>query len=127
MRHSDSLAEGDSYFLAEVKKLKYISDTVKNEKCFVLLDEILRGTNSDDKVEGSIAVIKNMLANKVTGIIATHDLKVCELATLYPQQIKNSCFESSIVNGDLLFDYQLKNGICSSKSASFLLKKYEVI
>jgi len=127
MRHSDSLAEGDSYFLAEVKKLKTISDAVKKERCFVLLDEILRGTNSDDKVAGSIAVIKNILSHHTMGIIATHDLKVCELEQDYPSETTNFCFESKIVEGDLYFDYQLKKGVCSSRSASFLLKKYEVI
>ncbi len=127
MRHSDSLADGDSYFLAEVKKLKTISDVVKSERCFVLLDEILRGTNSDDKVAGSIAVIKNILSHRTMGIIATHDLKVCELEKDYPSEMTNFCFESKIEKGDLYFDYQLKKGICSSKSASFLLEKYEVV
>jgi DNA mismatch repair ATPase MutS len=127
MRLSDSLTESESYFFAEVKRLKEIMDTLESKKCFVLLDEILRGTNSDDKRNGTIEVIKKMIAKNAIGAIATHDLEVCLTTNLFPNILANKCFEVEIVNNDLVFDYKLRDGICQNKSASFLMKKMGVI
>jgi len=127
MRLSDSLTDSESYFFAEVKRLKEIMDTLERKKCFVLLDEILRGTNSDDKRNGTIEVIKKMIAKNAIGAIATHDLEVCLTTNQYPNILANKCFEVEIVNNDLVFDYKLRDGICQNKSASFLMKKMGVI
>jgi DNA mismatch repair ATPase MutS len=127
MRLSDSLTDSESYFFAEVKRLKEIMDTLESKKCFVLLDEILRGTNSDDKRNGTIEVIKKMIAKNAIGAIATHDLEVCLTTNQYPNILANKCFEVEIVNNDLVFDYKLRDGICQNKSASFLMKKMGVI
>lgn len=127
MRQSDSLSDGESYFFAEVKRLKMIIEKLENEVCFVLLDEILKGTNSDDKQTGTIEVIKKIMSKKAIGCIATHDLEVCQLVNEYENKLFNKCFEVEIINNDLAFDYKLRDGICKNKSATFLMKKMEII
>lgn len=127
MRLNDSLANNESYFFAEVKRLKQITEALENEKCFVLLDEILRGTNSDDKRNGTLQVIEKLIAKQAMGIIATHDLEVCKITQKYPKTLQNNYFEVEIVNDELYFDYKLRKGICQNKSATFLMKKMGVI
>lgn len=127
MRLSDSLSDSESYFFAEIKRLKYIMDKLQGQRAFVLLDEILRGTNSDDKRTGTIKVVKKMMTLKATGAIATHDIEVCNTAEEYPDSLVNRCFEAKIVNEELYFDYKLRDGICRNKSATFLMEKMGVI
>jgi hypothetical protein len=127
MRLSDSLTENESYFFAEIKRLQFIKEALDQKRCFVLLDEILRGTNSDDKQNGTIQVIKKMIERNAIGVIATHDLEVCATTIQYPTQLFNKCFEVEIINNDLHFDYVLRNGICKNKSATFLMEKLGVI
>lgn len=127
MRLSDSLSDSESYFYAEIKRLKQIMDALQGSRAFVLLDEILRGTNSDDKRNGTIEVVKKMIAKKALGVIATHDIEVCLTTNEFPMQLTNKCFEVEILNDDLHFDYKLREGICKNKSATFLMKKMGVI
>lgn len=127
MRLSDSLADSESYFYAEIKRLKQIMDGLQNQRAFVLLDEILRGTNSDDKRSGTIGVVKKMIENQAIGAIATHDIEVCLTTNDFPEALTNKCFEVEIINEDLHFDYKLRDGICQNKSATFLMKKTGII
>ena len=127
MRQSDSLADSESYFFAEVKRLKFIMEQLRGEVCFVLLDEILRGTNSDDKRSGTIGVIEKIISRKAIGAIATHDLEVCLTTENHPDILTNKCFEVEIIKDELVFDYTLRTGICKNKSATFLMKKMEII
>lgn len=127
MRLSDSLAENESYFFAEVKRLKYIMDELSGSRAFVLLDEILKGTNSEDKHSGTVKVIKKMLSLQAIGAIATHDIEVCSLAGEHPDKLVNRCFEAQIVDNELYFDYRLRDGICRNKSATFLMEKMGII
>ena len=127
MRLSDSLSDSESYFFAEIKRLKQIMDALEEQPAFVLLDEILRGTNSDDKRNGTIEVLKKVIAKKAIGAIATHDIEVCLTTNDYPGILSNNCFEVEIIDNDLHFDYKLREGICRNKSATFLMKKMEVI
>lgn len=127
MRLSDSLSDSESYFFAEVKRLKEIMDALDADQCFVLLDEILRGTNSDDKRSGTIEVIRKMVAKNAIGAIATHDLEVCNTTDEYPDILINKRFEVEIINDELAFDYKLRDGICQNKSATFLMEKMGVI
>jgi DNA mismatch repair ATPase MutS len=127
MRLSDSLSDSESYFFAEIKRLKQIMDGLEVGPAFVLLDEILRGTNSDDKRNGTIEVLKKVIAKKAIGAIATHDIEVCLTTNDYPEILTNQCFEVEIQNDDLHFDYKLREGICQNKSATFLMKKMEII
>lgn len=128
MRMNDSLADNESYFFAELKRLKEMITYLKNHgRCFILLDEILRGTNSDDKQTGTIKLIEQIIEYKGMGIIATHDLEVCRLTNNYSDYLQNSCFEVEIIDNNLHFDYKLRPGICKNKSASFLMKQMEII
>ncbi|WP_349562866.1 DNA mismatch repair protein [Ekhidna sp. MALMAid0563] len=127
MRLSDSLTDSESYFYAEVKRLKYIMEQLDNGDAFVLLDEILRGTNSDDKRNGTIEVIRKMAEKNAFGGIATHDLEVCNITHDYSKTLTNKRFEVEIVNDELVFDYKLRDGVCENKSASFIMKKMGVI
>ncbi|MBF4464952.1 DNA mismatch repair protein [Flavobacterium sp. LC2016-12] len=127
MRLSDSLADSESYFFAEIKRLKQIMDALEEKPAFVLLDEILRGTNSDDKRNGTIEVVKKIIGKNAIGAIATHDIEVCLTTNEYPDILTNQCFEVEIQNNELHFDYKLRNGICKNKSATFLMQKMGVI
>jgi len=126
MRTSDSLADDASYFFSELKRLKFIVDEIKNHNYFVILDEILKGTNSTDKAIGSKKFVQKLVASNSTGIIATHDLSLCDIEKDLPQ-IQNYYFDAEIVNDELHFDYKLKQGVCKNMNASFLLKKMEII
>ena len=124
MRISDNLEESTSTFYAELKKLKEVIDTVyKNEKVFLLLDEILRGTNSADRQTGSMALLRQLIHHNAAGLIATHDLDLTKLADQFPGNIRNYHFDVQGENDELYFDYKLKRGICRSMNASLLMKK----
>ena len=127
MRLSDSLSDSESYFFAEIKRLKQIMDALEQQPAFVLLDEILRGTNSDDKRNGTIEVLKKVITKKAIGAIATHDIEVCLTTNDYPAVLTNNCFEVEIKDDELYFDYKLREGVCRNKSATFLMKKMEII
>lgn len=127
MRVSDSLSDSESYFFAEVKRIKEIMNKLDKAPCFVLLDEILRGTNSDDKRTGTIEVIRKMVSKGALGAIATHDLEVCNTVSEFPGKLTNKSFEVEIVDNELVFDYKLRNGVCKNKSATFLMGKMGVI
>jgi len=128
VRTNDSLQKSESYFFAELKRLKSIIDRLKNdEKLFVIVDEMLRGTNSKDKHLGSEALTKQMIKLEASGLIATHDIALGELMETYPNNIKNQRFEVEIENDKLVFDYLLKSGISQNLNAVFLMKKMGVI
>ena len=127
MRHADSLSEGKSYFFAEVQKLEAVMAQLDKGRCLLLMDEILRGTNSDDKILGSMRIVKRVMAQKALGLLATHDLQLCDLEQEHPDQMANYCFESEIKNDKLVFDYKLRKGVCKSKSATFLLEQNKII
>ena len=126
MRTSDSLSDDESYFYAELKRLKFIVNEIKTENYFIILDEILKGTNSMDKAIGSKKFIEKLNKSNSTGIIATHDVSLCELSSEYTT-IKNYYFDAEIINNELHFDYKMKNGVCKNMNASFLLKKMEIV
>ncbi|MDR0229504.1 MAG: DNA mismatch repair protein MutS [Flavobacteriaceae bacterium] len=127
MRLTDSLEDSESYFYAEVKRLQMIIEKVQSQTCFVLLDEILRGTNSDDKQSGTIGVILKLIREKTFGLIATHDLEVCNTTNSYPDILINKCFEVEIRESDLHFDYKIRDGVCQNKNATFIMKKMQII
>ncbi len=128
IRISDSLQESTSYFMAELKKLSAIKNGVKNGiASLVLIDEILRGTNSEDKYFGSAQFVKEMLALNCITLFATHDLKLSELEQEYPNIVVNYCFESVIENNELSFSYQIQRGVAKNRNASFLMKKIGII
>lgn len=126
MRTVDSLADEASYFFAELTRLKYIVDEIESDKYFIVLDEILKGTNSTDKAMGSRKFVERLVKANAIGIIATHDLSLCEVADELPQ-VQNYYFDAEIIDDELNFDYTLKQGICQNMNASFLLKKMNIV
>ena len=95
----------------------------REEKVLLLLDEILRGTNSADRHTGSTALIKQLVHLGAVGIVATHDLELAQLESRLPGAIANYHFDVQVNGDELYFDYVLKNGVCTSMNASLLMKK----
>jgi len=128
IRTSDSLVKHESYFYAELKRLKQIIDELQSGKQkLILLDEILKGTNSKDKQAGSIALIEQLLNYKSVGLFATHDLMLGELAERYPGHVNNLCFEIEIAGDKMVIDYKLHNGVCKNLNATFLMKNMGIL
>jgi hypothetical protein len=128
VRTNDSLGDDESYFYAELKKLSLIINRFeKGEKLFVVVDEMLKGTNSRDKHTGSAALIHRLINLGASGLVATHDVELGELEKEYPGKLVNTCFEV-ITDGDLLkFDYLLHKGVSKNLNATFLMKKMGII
>ena len=124
LRTSDSLTDNESYFFAELKRLKLIIDKLqRGERLFIILDEILKGTNSTDKQKGSLALIRQFMTLRANGIIATHNLALGTLADAFPGQIHNHCFEADITGDTLTFSYRLREGVAQNMNACFLMGK----
>lgn len=127
MRTTDDLSDESSYFHAELIRLRFIMDAIEEgENVFIILDEILKGTNSKDKEKGSTQFLQKLVNIKARGIIATHDLKLTELAE-NNSAIFNLYFDTIIHEEEIDFDYKLREGVAKNMNASFLLKKMELI
>jgi DNA mismatch repair ATPase MutS len=128
VRVTDSLDDNESYFFAELKRLKRIIDQLKSEgTTFIIVDEMLRGTNSKDKQTGSRKFIEQLIRLKGVGLVATHDLSLGTLADEYPNQAFNKRFEVEIADDSLHFDYKLKEGISQNLNATFLMEKMGIM
>lgn len=128
LRTSDSLSDNESYFFAELKRLKRIIDLLnQGQQLFIILDEILKGTNSMDKQKGSFDLIRQFIQLKANGIIATHDLLLGSLIKQFPEEIRNYCFEADIKENELTFSYKLREGVAQNMNACFLMKKMGII
>lgn len=128
LRTADSLAAGESYFFAELKRLKQIIDRLQaGELLFIILDEILKGTNSEDKRKGSLALMKQLVGRGACGIIATHDLQLGALADEFPDAVENGCFEADMTADTLTFSYRLRPGVAQNMNACFLMKRMGII
>ena len=124
MRIKDSLNESTSTFKAELDRLQMLLTAVDGDtRIFFLIDEMLRGTNSVDKYLGSKAVIKQLIAKRGVGMVATHDLEIAKLEQQYPGYIRNFYFDIQVKEGEMLFDYKIKHGECKTFNASILLKR----
>ncbi|TAE24626.1 MAG: hypothetical protein EAZ92_13110 [Candidatus Kapaibacterium sp.] len=130
MRTTDSLERHESYFFAELQRLRMITERVHSPEAaqtLVLLDEVLRGTNSADKKSGTIGLLRRFIAANTPTVIATHDTDVGALEQEFPETVRNYSFEGRIENDELSFDYRLHRGIAANKNATFLLQKMGII
>ena len=128
MRTADSLKDEESYFLAEIRKLQRIVQQMEQGvPMLILLDEVLKGTNTTDKKLGSVGLIRKALNYPVRCLIATHDLSLGELEKECPGKVVNYCFESYIQGMELSFDYTIRKGIATNMNASFLMKKMGIM
>lgn len=124
MRIKDSLNDQTSTFKAELNRLKMILDTTRLKRdSFVLIDEMLRGTNSRDKYLGSKVFIEKMLEQRTPALFATHDLQLSEMEPEYPDALRNYHFDIQIAEHEMHFDYRLKHGACKTFNAAILLKQ----
>jgi ABC-type multidrug transport system fused ATPase/permease subunit len=124
MRVADNLAESTSTFYAELKKLKFIIDSVnRREPVFILLDEVLRGTNSTDRHKGSRALVRQLLGSTAVTVMATHDTELAHSESRTADAVANYHFEGKVIEDELYFDYKIKKGICESLNATSLMKK----
>jgi len=128
MRTADSLKDEESYFLSEIKKLQLIVQEMESGKSMlILLDEVLKGTNTTDKRLGSVGLIRKSLKYPVRCFIATHDLSLGELEKEHNSEVVNYCFESYIDEMELTFDYTIRKGIATNMNASFLMKRMGIV
>lgn len=129
MRTTDNLASGTSYFHAELLRLKTLVDIAATGiPMFIILDEMLKGTNSKDKQIGSEAFLKKLLSYRISGLVATHDLALGDMSASDPEHFFNVCFEiDHAVNDDIVYDYKLRQGVSQNMNASILLKKMGLI
>ena len=124
MRIKDSLNDQTSTFKAELNRLKMILDLTANDKdSFVLIDEMLRGTNSKDKYLGSKVFIEKLISQRTPALFATHDLQLSEMETDHPDGVRNFHFDIQLAQGEMNFDYKLKHGPCKTFNAALLLKQ----
>ena len=130
MRVSDSLDEGTSRFYAELKKLKLVLDLARTAKkkeskegiVLFLLDEILHGTNTRERLIGARAILRELLAQGAMGAVSTHDLGLGDLEGEMPIHVRNVHFEEQVANDMMTFDYKLRTGIVQSSNALRLMK-----
>ncbi len=122
MRTTDDLAHGISYFNAELLRLQQLINYCKqNSHTLIILDEILKGTNSLDKLNGSRLFLENVSTLPVTGIIATHDLELSRMEDANPQRFHNYCFEIQL-SDDITYTYLISPGVARNQNATYLLK-----
>lgn len=127
MRTKDNLAENTSSFYAELKRIKHLLDDLeKNRVTFFLLDEILKGTNSDDRQKGAISLARKLTNRPAFGLISTHDLTLGKLAE-EEKLIRNFSFNSEINGNEITFDYKLTEGVCRSFNATKLMENMGIM
>jgi DNA mismatch repair ATPase MutS len=124
MRTTDSLSHNESYFYAELQRLKLLKDRLETgDEIFFVLDEILKGTNSNDKSLGSKLFLKKLIGLGASGLIATHDTSLGEMEKDYPGTVVNKCFEIDIDGDEIYFDYRLRDGITHRMNAALLMRQ----
>ena len=113
-----------STFKAELDRLKMIlTHVAQYSNSFVLIDEMLRGTNSRDKYLGSKVFIEKLIELKTPTLFATHDLQLSELIEVHKHTVRNYHFDIQITEGEMKFDYKIKSGPCTTFNAAILLKE----
>ncbi len=123
MRIQDSLAQGLSFFYAELRRLKMVVDGCQQSPSLFLLDEVLQGTNTAERHAASRAILRRLVDRGAIGGIATHDLGLCTLEEQTGGRVSNVHFTDQIKDGEMLFDYRLRRGVVSTTNALALLKK----
>jgi DNA mismatch repair ATPase MutS len=124
----DSLAEGESHFSAEIKRIRLIVDLAeKRGPALFLIDEILQGTNSQDRLTGTRAILERLLAHDAVGLITTHDLALTRIEGIAGSSTTNVHFQDEIRGGKMTFDYKLKPGVVRGSNAIELMRLYGLL
>lgn len=122
MRVSDNLEKNISSFYAELLRIKEIVKAAKSSRVFFLLDEIFKGTNSEDRHEGAKKLINKLLKDGAIGLVSTHDLELGILENESSKKIRNYHFQEYYRDNEIYFDYRLKSGISTTRNAMYLIK-----
>jgi hypothetical protein len=125
MRLKDSLERGVSYFYAEVQRIKTLLTTAQAHpsRCLFLLDELFMGTNTRERQIASRALMVMLLDTGAAGAVATHDLSICELARERPAKLRNVHFRDLERDGEMTFDYTLREGVVETTNALEVLRR----
>ena len=123
MKVADDVTDGISTFYAEILRVKSIIDYIKeNKPMLVLIDEIFKGTNTKDRLEGARSVVAHLKREGIKAIITTHDLELCNIDGVY-----NYHFLEHYVDDKISFDYKIHDGISKTRNAIYLLKLAGII
>jgi len=123
MRTTDDLTRGISYFNAELLRLQQLIGVCAHQShTLIILDEILKGTNSADKLKGSRLFLEYIAQRQVAGVIATHDLALSEMADEHPATFHNYCFEIEL-GANVTYNYTISQGVARNQNATFLLNE----
>ncbi|MGC1290666.1 MAG: hypothetical protein WA855_05240 [Candidatus Acidiferrales bacterium] len=123
IRSTDSLQEGRSNFFTEILRIRQVAAlSEKDGPLLFLFDELLEGTNSHDREIGSEALLRALLARDTVGIVSTHDLALTRIQVALDGNVRNVHFEDQIVNGEMSFDYKLRDGIVPKSNALDLMR-----
>jgi DNA mismatch repair ATPase MutS len=121
----DSLSEGVSRFYAEVRKLKAVMERARASRIpatLFLLDEVLHGTNSRERLIGARAIVRELVACGAMGGVSTHDLALGDLETELPGSAINVHFEEQVEGDKMTFDHKLRSGVVQSSNALRIMK-----
>ena len=123
IRISDSLRQGTSHFMAEIKRLRQIVDLTEGAwPVLFLLDEVLHGTNSHDRRIGADAVVRGLIERGAMGVVTTHDLALAEIADHAELGVDNVHFQDRIEDGQMIFDFRLREGVVERSNAVALMR-----
>src|SRR5579864_782833 len=122
MRISDSLQKGVSHFYAEISRIRQVVDLSSRKQVLFLFDEILQGTNSQDRRVGAEGILRALIAHGAIGLVTTHDLALTALAEVFPDRVRNVHFQEKLESGKLDFDYRLREGVVTTSNGIELMK-----
>jgi len=122
IRISDSLHQGVSHFYAEIQRIRDVVDLSRSGPLLFLFDEVLQGTNSDDRRAGAEAILRTLLKQGALGMVTTHDLALTSTADVFPGRIRNVHFQEKLDAGKLSFDYCLREGVVTTSNGIELMK-----
>ena len=122
MRVSDSLQKGVSHFYAEIQRIRQVVGLSAHGRLIFLFDEILQGTNSEDRRVGAEGILRTLISNGAIGLVTTHDLALTSIAELFPGRVRNVHFQEKLESGKLSFDYQLRPGVVSTHNGVELMR-----
>ncbi len=123
LRHTDSLREGRSGFFTEVLRIRQVCDLLEGDgRILFLFDELLSGTNSKDRRTAAEALIRMLVTRRAIGVVTTHDLALTEIAAILPNAVKNVHLQDHVENGQMRFDYKLRDGVITQSNALELMR-----
>ncbi len=123
LRHTDSLREGRSGFFTEVLRIRQVSELLDGpRRGLFLFDELLSGTNSKDRRTAAEGLVRMMIARRAIGLVTTHDLALTEIAALMPGDVRNVHLQDHVEDGQMRFDYKLRDGVIAQSNALELMR-----